>query len=63
MQPSIYVGIVILKRVIECINSIKVLALLGMYRDASILLLNLIEVGSNSMPSEGKIYLCSGDIT
>lgn len=44
MYPSIYIGIVILKRFIECINSIKVLALLGMERDASILLLNLIEL-------------------
>ena len=44
MEPSIYIGYVIVKRVIECINSIKILSLLGLERDAAILLLNLIEL-------------------
>lgn len=44
MKPSIYIGYVILRRVIECINSIKILAIFGLERDASILLLNLIEL-------------------
>lgn len=44
MQPSIYIGYVILIRVIECINSIRILSIFGLDRDAAILLLNLIEL-------------------
>lgn len=41
---SIFIAIVILKRVLECVNSIRLLSLLGLRRDAAILLLNLIEL-------------------
>ncbi len=44
ITPPVFIGILILKRVLECTNSIKILALLGLERDVSILLLNLIEL-------------------
>ncbi|WP_341280730.1 hypothetical protein [Paenibacillus sp. FSL H8-0537] len=43
-KPSLFIGIVIMKRMLECSGSIKLLITLGHRRDASILLLNLIEM-------------------
>lgn len=43
-KPSLFIGIVIMKRMLECISSIKLLITLGHRRDASVLLLNLIEM-------------------
>lgn len=43
-KPSLFIGIVIMKRMLEYISSIKLLITLGHRRDASILLLNLIEM-------------------
>jgi hypothetical protein len=43
-SPSLFISIVLLERVAECLSSIKLLILFGQKRDAAILILNLIEL-------------------
>ncbi|APB74971.2 exodeoxyribonuclease VII small subunit [Paenibacillus polymyxa] len=43
-KPSLFISLVIMKRMLECMSSIKLLVTLRHRRDASILLLNLIEL-------------------
>lgn len=44
IQPIEVVSIIIMKRCVECVNSIKILSLMGNERDVAILILNMIEL-------------------